>query len=80
MSGKELKASKSRRPGGVWVAYQSDWSGMSIHSSELAALRAAVDSGQYVMFWPFNLDRAGAVSADDLRRRKPVSPSEAIQA
>jgi hypothetical protein len=68
VSEQESKRKRSR-VGGVWVAYHADWSGLSIHSSELAALRAAVDRSQAVMFWPFNMDRADAVAADDARRR-----------
>jgi hypothetical protein len=43
-------------PGGAWVAYYSDYSGISIFASELEALRHAVGKSMTVEFVPWGED------------------------
>lgn len=46
------------RPWTVWVAYYSDWSGIAVFSTEIEALRYAVERGMQVK---------GLESGDELR-------------
>lgn len=43
-------------PGGVWVAYYSDWSGAAIFASEIEALRHAVNMSMSVKFVEWGSD------------------------
>ena len=42
--------------GGAWVAYYSDWSGVSIFATEIEALRHAVGKSMEVGFFPWGSD------------------------
>jgi hypothetical protein len=54
---------KSRLPAGCWL--YEDWSGMAVFSSELAALRWAVDRDARVRRIPFGVDLREAVKASN---------------
>lgn len=44
---------------GVWLAYYSDWSGISMFASEVEALRHAVDNSMSVGFCRFGHEYGG---------------------
>lgn len=49
-------------PGGVWLAYYRDWSGMAVFRTELDALRYAVEKGMAVTPLLFGVDLKEAVA------------------
>jgi hypothetical protein len=48
-------------PGGVWLAYYSDWSGMAVFATEIEALRYAVEKSMIVSPVVYGVDLKEAV-------------------
>jgi hypothetical protein len=65
---------KSRPPAGVWLGYHEDWSGMAVFSSELAALRWAVERNAAVTRVPFGVDLREAVKASNTTPKVERTP------